>query len=69
MPFVDKSLPGYDVGMHDRKVERETERKNAEMERQRQLAEKDGVKKNERLGDVDKTSADSFPASDPPTPP
>lgn len=55
--------------MRDRDIERETERKNAEMERQRQLAEKNRVKKAERLGDVDKTSADSFPASDPPAQP
>ena len=55
--------------MHDREVERETERKNAEMERQRLLAEKNRVKKEEGLGEVDKTNADSFPASDPPAPP
>lgn len=55
--------------MHDRDVERETERKNAEMERQRQLAEKNRLKKDDRLGEVDKTNADSFPASDPPAPP
>ncbi|HEY1976549.1 MAG TPA: hypothetical protein VGG89_08395 [Candidatus Baltobacteraceae bacterium] len=55
--------------MRDRDVQRETERKNAEMERQRQLAEKERVKKDERLGETDKTDADSFPASDPPTPP
>ncbi|HKE37819.1 MAG TPA: hypothetical protein VKB39_10305 [Candidatus Baltobacteraceae bacterium] len=55
--------------MNEREIERETERKNAEMERQRQLAEEERVKKNERLNHVDKTSADSFPASDPPSPP
>lgn len=55
--------------MRDREIERETERKNAEMERQRRLAEEERVKKNERLDDVDKTNADSFPASDPPAAP
>ena len=55
--------------MHDNDIERETERKNAEMERQRQLAEKNRVKKDDHLGDEDKTSADSFPASDPPAQP
>lgn len=56
--------------MHEQQdIERETERKNAEMERQRQLAEKDRVKKDDRLGEVDKTNADSFPASDPPAQP
>ena len=55
--------------MHDRDTERETERKNAEMERQRQLAERSRVTKDERLDDEDKTNADSFPASDPPAQP
>jgi hypothetical protein len=41
--------------------------KDAEMERQRQLAEREA--KPERLKDEDKTIADSFPASDPPQPP
>lgn len=55
--------------MHEREVDRETERKNAEMERQRELAEKSRVKNDEQLGDEDKTNADSFPASDPPAQP
>jgi hypothetical protein len=63
-------LSGYDDGMQEQQdIERETERKNAEMERQRQLAEKSRIKKDDRLGDVDKTNADSFPASDPPAQP
>ena len=56
--------------MNDRQIESETERKNAEIERQRELAERtvpDGH--DEKLKGQDKIEADSFPASDAPAPP
>ena len=53
--------------MSDRDIQKERERKDAEMQRQ----EERGGDANDRLRGYDKTNADSFPASDPPpvTPP
>lgn len=56
--------PAADKG----EIEREVERKNAEMYRQEQLAEKSSIP-DTHLRDRDKTEADSFPTSDPPQPP
>jgi hypothetical protein len=50
-------------------VKAETEKKNAELAHQQELAEESRIAMDEKLGKRDKTEADSFPASDPPTPP
>lgn len=53
-----------------RRVAEEVEKKNAELARQRELAEKSQeaeTLREERLKGHDKTAADSFPASDPPS--
>jgi hypothetical protein len=49
--------------MSDRDIHEELERKDAENLRQQER----GADSNERLHGYDKTDADSFPASDPPT--
>ena len=49
-------------------VAAEVERKNAEMLHQEQLANRSNAA-DENLDEADKTSADSFPASDPPAAP
>ncbi|MBV8639470.1 MAG: hypothetical protein JO322_15440 [Candidatus Eremiobacteraeota bacterium] len=48
--------------MSDRDIQKERERKDAEMHRQ----EERGGDVNDRLRGYDKAEADSFPASDPP---
>ena len=52
--------------MSDRDVREEVEKKDAEMLRQQELGEKDDVGDDGLYG-YDKTDADSFPASDPPS--
>ena len=49
--------------MSDDDLRKEREKKDAEMHRQEQL----GGEQNDRLRGYDKTDADSFPASDPPS--
>lgn len=50
--------------MSDRDIRKEVQRKDAEMLRQQER----GEDANDRLHGYDKTDADSFPASDPPSP-
>jgi hypothetical protein len=55
---------------HEQRVAGDTERKNAEMARQRALAQRENAESpqtEDPLDEEDKTSADSFPASDPPS--
>ncbi len=49
--------------MNDRDIRRELDTKDAEMLRQQERA----AESNDRLRGYDKTDADSFPASDPPS--
>lgn len=60
----ETTKPNADKG----EIEKEVERKNAEMYRQEQLAEKSSIP-DTKLREHDKTEADSFPTSDPPQPP